>query len=137
MRPRWRGSSTIWFIPMVVTPSWRRNDMKRSPTSGSRWVSEIPSSISPMLRRAGQRPQPRPVAHHVGVDPVAVGLTAQRGDALAVIRGAQRLVVPDDVAQRDAVAAAQPAREAQRGAHLARVSEHVGVAVADVLDPDR
>ena len=43
----------------------------------------------------------------------------------------------DHVRATPIVAAAQPAREPQRRGHLARVAEDLGVAEADVLDPDR
>src|SRR6478672_6334811 len=101
MRPRWRGSSTIWLIPKLVTPSGRRSETKRSPASGSSAVRAMPSSMAAILRRARQRPQPRPVADHRGVDPVAVGLAAQGRHALAVVGRGERLVVTDDVLDRD------------------------------------
>ena len=62
---------------------------------------------------------------------------AQALDALVVVRARERLVVPDDVLGRDAELRLQPARQPQRRAHLLRVAQHLRVARADVLDPDR
>src|SRR6478672_1285875 len=46
MRLRWPGCSTIWLIPNVVTPSWRRSATNRSSVSGSSRVREVPSSMA-------------------------------------------------------------------------------------------
>ena len=59
------------------------------------------------------------------------------GDALAVVGRAEALGVADHVAHADPEAAAQVLGQVQRGVQLAAVAEHVGVAEADVLDPDR
>src|SRR5205823_6088785 len=73
---------------------------------------------------------------HVRMLEVRVCLSSKRGDVLAVVGTREALVVPDDVAQRDVIAAAQPTHELQAGAHLRAVGEHLLVAEADVLNAD-
>ena len=57
-----------------------------------------------------------------------MGLVAQPCDPLAVVGGGAVLVVADDVGDADPVAAAQPAREPQRGGELAAVAHDLAVA---------
>src|SRR6478735_4594968 len=68
-------------------------------------------------RSAGAEPaQISPVDLHRAVLPVAVGLGAQARHELAVVGGAEALVVADHVAHADPVVAAQVLGQAQRRA---------------------
>ena len=62
---------------------------------------------------------------------------AEVGVELAVEGRAQALGVTDYPAGSEAVATAQPARQAQRSPELAGVAHHLAVAVTRVLDADR
>src|SRR5215208_1542569 len=81
--------------------------------------------------------QPGAIAIHGGTGKVAVGLAAPGRVALVVVRALEALGVADHVAEIDAVAPHQPTRQLDRRAELAAVAEDLGVAEADVLDPDR
>src|SRR6476469_968089 len=120
-----------WRLP---SPSWTQT------LSPSRKPCSIASSLigrSLFARARAESSQLAPVLPHRGVAPVAVGLVAQAGDQLVVVAGGEALGVADHVVDANPEAAAQPLGEAQRGAQLGSVAEHVPVAVADVLDPER
>src|SRR5664280_3632307 len=105
--------------------AWRVNCVAVENTSEEyEAIIGLPGGHALTRGRTGQAREQRAIAAHVGVVEVRVGLVLKGGDQIVVIRLGQALVVADDVPQRDRIAAAQPAGQAQRSRNLRGVAEN-------------
>jgi hypothetical protein len=86
---------------------------------------------------AGHLRYPRTDALHVGPLEVLVRLAPEGRYELTVVRAGKALVVADDVCNRYVKPAPQVVRQCECRPKLFRVVEHLGVAVGNVLDPNR
>jgi hypothetical protein len=111
-------TANCWSVPSGAVDGVKASTVPRSPVAG-------------LLRH------PRTDALHVGALEVLVRLATEGRYELTVVRAGKALVVADDVCNRYVKPAPQVVRKCECRRKLLWVVEHLGVAVGNVLDPNR